>query len=176
MKSSAFESKPFHSRSRGEIPGRARRKERLSRSKLKQAFLINSVAELLNRASECPGQSDDVTCHFVSKVKVESDVRNQVLRIPRTWELQPQAAMLKKQQLHIMTTLLFQKRKQMDRPVYDFIGSPLIVLRLSFITPNTPQTVLVYIDWLKKQKPGRSSSKLSLLICSMLCFSLAQVV
>ena len=55
MKSSASESKPFHSRSRGEIPGRARRKERLSRSKLKQAFLIDSVAELLNRASECPG-------------------------------------------------------------------------------------------------------------------------
>ena len=37
MKSSASESKPFQSRSKGEIPGRARRKERLSRSKLKQA-------------------------------------------------------------------------------------------------------------------------------------------
>ena len=33
--SSAFESKPFKSRSTVEIPGRARREERLSRSKLK---------------------------------------------------------------------------------------------------------------------------------------------
>ena len=41
MKSSAFESKPFQSRSKGEIPGLARRKERLSRSKLKQTFLID---------------------------------------------------------------------------------------------------------------------------------------
>ena len=46
MKSSASESKPFQSRSKGEIPGRARRKERLSRSKLKQAFLIDSDSEL----------------------------------------------------------------------------------------------------------------------------------
>ena len=46
MKSSASESKPFQSRSKGEIPGRARRKERLSRSKLKQAFLTDSDAEL----------------------------------------------------------------------------------------------------------------------------------
>ena len=46
MKSSASESKPFQSRSRGEIPGLARRKERLSRSKLKQAFQIDSDAEL----------------------------------------------------------------------------------------------------------------------------------
>ena len=44
MKSSASESKPFQSRSKGEIPGRARRKERLSRSKLKRAFLIDSDA------------------------------------------------------------------------------------------------------------------------------------
>ena len=34
------------SRSKDEIPGRARREERLSRSKLKQAFLIDSDAEL----------------------------------------------------------------------------------------------------------------------------------
>ena len=47
MKSSASESKPFQSRSKGEIPGRARRKERLSRSKLKQAFLIDSDDELM---------------------------------------------------------------------------------------------------------------------------------
>ena len=46
MKSSASESKPFQSRSKGEIPGQARRKERLSRSKLKQAFLTDSNAEL----------------------------------------------------------------------------------------------------------------------------------
>ena len=46
MKSSACESKPFQSRSKGEIPGRTRRKERLSRSKLKQAFLTDSDAEL----------------------------------------------------------------------------------------------------------------------------------
>ena len=46
MKSSASESKPFQSRSKGEIPGRARRKEWLSHSKLKQAFLIDSDAEL----------------------------------------------------------------------------------------------------------------------------------
>ena len=45
MKSSESESKPFQSRSIGEIPGRARREERLSRSKLKQAFLIDSDAE-----------------------------------------------------------------------------------------------------------------------------------
>ena len=32
MKSSAFESKPFQSHSKDEIPGRARRKERLSRA------------------------------------------------------------------------------------------------------------------------------------------------
>ena len=42
----ASESKPFQSRSKGEIPGRTRRKERLSHSKLKQAFLIDSDAEL----------------------------------------------------------------------------------------------------------------------------------
>ena len=46
MKSSASESKPFQSRSKGEIPGWAMRKERLSRSKLKQAFLFDSDAEL----------------------------------------------------------------------------------------------------------------------------------
>ena len=47
MKSSASESKPLQSRSKGEIPGRARRKERLSRLKLKEAFLIDSDTELL---------------------------------------------------------------------------------------------------------------------------------
>ena len=48
MKSSSSESKAFQSRSKGEIPGRARRKERVSRSKLKQAFQIDSDAELFN--------------------------------------------------------------------------------------------------------------------------------
>ena len=46
MKSSACESKPFQRRSKGEIPGRARRKERLSRFKWKQAFLIDSVSHI----------------------------------------------------------------------------------------------------------------------------------
>ena len=46
MKSSASESKAFQSRSKGEIPGRAKRKERPSRSKLKQALLVDSDAEI----------------------------------------------------------------------------------------------------------------------------------
>ena len=46
MKSSASESKALQSRSKGEIPGRAKRKERLSRSKLKQALLVDSDAEI----------------------------------------------------------------------------------------------------------------------------------
>ena len=46
MKILTSESKPFQSRSKGEIPGRAGRKERLTRSKLKQAFLTASIAEL----------------------------------------------------------------------------------------------------------------------------------
>ena len=46
MKSSTSESKPFQSCSGVEIPGQARRKERLSRSKLKEPFLIDSDAEL----------------------------------------------------------------------------------------------------------------------------------
>ena len=53
MKSSAFYSKPFQSRSKGEIPGRARRKERLSRSKLKEAFLSDSDAELFMYLIQC---------------------------------------------------------------------------------------------------------------------------
>ena len=40
------ESKPFENRSKGVIPGRARRKEQLSHSKLKQAFLIDSDSKL----------------------------------------------------------------------------------------------------------------------------------
>ena len=43
---SASESKPFQSRFKGEILGRVMRKERLSRSKLKKAFLFDSDAEL----------------------------------------------------------------------------------------------------------------------------------
>ena len=53
MISEASESKPFQSRSKGEIPGRARRKERLSRSKLKRVFLIHSDAELLMYLIQC---------------------------------------------------------------------------------------------------------------------------
>ena len=53
MKSSACESQAFQSRSKGEIPGRARRKERLSRCKLKQAFLIYSDAELFMYLIQC---------------------------------------------------------------------------------------------------------------------------
>ena len=53
MKSTASESKAFQSRSKGEIPGRARRKERVSRSKLKQAFLIDSDAELFVYLIQC---------------------------------------------------------------------------------------------------------------------------
>ena len=53
VESSASESKPFQSRSKGEIPVRARRKERLSRSKLKEAFLINSDIELSMYVIQC---------------------------------------------------------------------------------------------------------------------------
>ena len=53
MKSSASESKPFQSRSKGEIPGWARRKEWLSHSKLKQAFLIYSDAKLFMYLIQC---------------------------------------------------------------------------------------------------------------------------
>ena len=53
MKSAASESKAFQSRSKGEIPGRARRKERVSRSKLKQAFLIDLDAELFMHLIQC---------------------------------------------------------------------------------------------------------------------------
>ena len=53
MKSSASEAKAFQSRSKGDFPGRARRKERLSRSKLKQAFLIDSDAELSIYLIQC---------------------------------------------------------------------------------------------------------------------------
>ena len=45
--------KQFQSRSKGEIPGRARQKERLSRSKLKQAYLIDSDAELFMYLIQC---------------------------------------------------------------------------------------------------------------------------
>ena len=46
VKSWASEWKPFQSRFKGEIPCRASRKERLSPSKLKHAFLTDSDAEL----------------------------------------------------------------------------------------------------------------------------------
>ena len=53
MKSSASESSPFKSRSKAEMAGRARRKERLSPSKLKQAFVIDSDAELFMNLIQC---------------------------------------------------------------------------------------------------------------------------
>ena len=53
MKSSASESKHYQSRTKGEIRGWARRKERLSRSKLKQLFLIDSDAELFMYLIRC---------------------------------------------------------------------------------------------------------------------------
>ena len=43
----------FQNRSKAEIPGLARGKERLSRSKLKQAFLIDSDAELFMYLIQC---------------------------------------------------------------------------------------------------------------------------
>ena len=46
MKSSASESKLFQSRPKSKIPNRARRKEQLSFSKFKQAFLTDSDTEL----------------------------------------------------------------------------------------------------------------------------------
>ena len=52
-KLAASESKPFQSRSTAEMPGRARRKERLSLYKLKQAFLIDSNAELFLYLIQC---------------------------------------------------------------------------------------------------------------------------
>ena len=53
MKSSASESKHYQSRTKDEIRGWARRKERLSRSKLKQLFLIDSDAELFMYLIRC---------------------------------------------------------------------------------------------------------------------------
>ena len=53
MKSRASESKPFQSGSKGEIPGWARRKERLSRSKLKRAFVTDSDAKLFMHLIQC---------------------------------------------------------------------------------------------------------------------------
>ena len=54
MESSASESKAFQRGSKGKIPGPARqKKKRLSRSKLKQAFLINSDAEFFMYLIQC---------------------------------------------------------------------------------------------------------------------------
>ena len=78
MKSSASTPKPFQSRCKGEIPGRGTRKERLSRSELKQAFLTDSDAERFVYLIQCirfgvmkssvsePGLS--VTCFFKAAV------------------------------------------------------------------------------------------------------------
>ena len=53
MKSSASESKPIQNRFKVEIPGRARREERLSHSKLKKAFLVDSDAKPLMYLIQC---------------------------------------------------------------------------------------------------------------------------
>ena len=55
IRSSASESMAFQSRSKYKklIPSRARRKEQLRRSKLKQAFLIDSDAELFMYLIQC---------------------------------------------------------------------------------------------------------------------------
>ena len=53
MKRSVSESKPFQSSSKVEIPVRARREGRLSRSKLNQVFLIDSDAELFMYLIQC---------------------------------------------------------------------------------------------------------------------------
>ena len=47
------ESKPLQSRLKGEILSQARRKDPLSRSKLKQAFLIDSDTELFMYLIQC---------------------------------------------------------------------------------------------------------------------------
>ena len=57
MKSPACELKPLQSRSKGEIPSRAGRKERLRRFKLKRAFLIDSDAELFMYLIQCINRS-----------------------------------------------------------------------------------------------------------------------
>ena len=53
MKSFAFESKPFQSCSKDNILGHARRKDQLSRSKLKQVFLIDSDTKLFMYLIQC---------------------------------------------------------------------------------------------------------------------------
>ena len=53
MKSFASESKPFQSCSKGNILGHARRKDQLSRSKLKQVFLIDSDTKLFMYLIQC---------------------------------------------------------------------------------------------------------------------------
>ena len=53
IKSSVSGTKPFQSRSTVEIPGRARRKERLSLSKLKKALLTDLDAELFIYLIQC---------------------------------------------------------------------------------------------------------------------------
>ena len=53
MKSLVSESKLLQSHSKGEIPSRARQKERLSHSTLKQVFLIDSDAKLFMYLIQC---------------------------------------------------------------------------------------------------------------------------
>ena len=53
MKRSASKSKASQSRSKGEIPSRSRRRERLSCFKLKQSYLLDSDAELFIYLIQC---------------------------------------------------------------------------------------------------------------------------
>ena len=93
--SSASESKPFQSRSKCEIPGRARRKERLSLSKLKQAFLTDSNAELLvmyliqcqvrlmKRTASEPGLTVRLVCKQADLCEFWENVGGIFLALPR---------------------------------------------------------------------------------------------
>jgi len=75
MKSSASESKPFQSRSKGEIPGRARRKERLSRSNLKQAYLFTTNAELY-MFGDWTGPKEKVSFDYVRDAQSSCRLQN----------------------------------------------------------------------------------------------------
>ena len=76
MKRSASESKPFQSRSIGEILGQARRKERLSRSKLKQVLLSDSDVKLFMYL---------IQCIRLGLWKVRS--LNQALEVSKLWSM-----------------------------------------------------------------------------------------
>ena len=85
MKSSVSESEPFQSGFKGEILGQARRKERLRRSKLKQAFLIDSNAELFLYLK---GSSTKISWHkqlSCSSVHSMFDLKNNYIYLQQTF-------------------------------------------------------------------------------------------